>query len=390
MERRAELDILVPSMSDSTTPARARIAAIETVLLRLPLPRPFKRKRSEWTHRPVLVTRVISEGGLVGEAYVVHEDAELVEAEDIVREEIAPPLVGEDALRIEGVWELARPATSDVVRSRHLGLLACGVVDTAVWDLVGKALGQPLWRLWGGYGNQVPVVSTGTGLYGPDANLAADVERSRELGLGGMKLKVGGLTPDEDAVRVRSAREAAGPGFLLAVDANQAWSPQEAIRFARLVEDCDLLWFEEPCRWHNDRRAMRDVRLGGGTRVCAGQGEQSASGCIDLMVDGAIDICNFDSVWSGGPTEWRRVAAAALALDVKMGHHVAPQVASHLLASIPHGTCVECSPPHLDQSWWTLVANRPPLRDGRMELSDAPGLGWELDAEVVERYRVTP
>src|SRR5207248_2961835 len=144
-----------------------------------------------------------------------------------------------------------------------------------------------------------------------------------------------GLSPVEDAERFRAARRAAGDDFVLAADANQAWTPAEAIRFARLVEDCDLRWFEEPCRWHNDRRAMRDVRFAAGVAVCAGQSEYSAAGCLQLMVDGAIDVCNFDSSWSGGPTEWRRVAAMALALDVQMAHHEAPQVASHLLAAIP-------------------------------------------------------
>jgi len=125
-----------------------------------------------------------------------------------------------------------------------------------------------------------------------------------------------------------------------------------------------------------------------GVRVCAGQSEFSAGGCRDLMVDGAIDVCNFDASWSGGPTEWRRVAAMARAFDVSMGHHEEPQVAAHLLASIPHGTFVECFHPDRDPIWWNLVANRPPLHDGRIELTAAAGLGWELDPEYIDRYRV--
>src|SRR5438132_1110812 len=217
----------------------------------------------------------------------------------------------------------------------------------------------------------------------------AEVTELREQGLAGMKFKVGGLTPEEDADRFRRARQAAGDGFVLAADANQAWTPQQAIAFARLVEDCDLLWFEEPCRWHNDRRAMRDVRLSAGVRVCAGQSELSASGCLELMLAGAIDVCNFDASWSGGPTEWRRVAGTALSFDVQMGHHEEPQVACHLLASIPHGGYVEVFKPDRDPIWWNLVANRPPLVDGFVELTDAPGLGWELDLDYVERYRVS-
>jgi D-galactarolactone cycloisomerase len=133
---------------------------------------------------------------------------------------------------------------------------------------------------------------------------------------------------------------------------------------------------------------MRDVRTIAGVKTCAGQSEFSAGGCRDLMVDGAIDFCNFDSSWSGGPTEWRRVAGMALTFDVAMAHHEEPQIAAHLLASIPHGSLLECFNPDRDPIWWNLIANRPPLANGRLTLSSRPGLGWELDGEYIERYRV--
>jgi D-galactarolactone cycloisomerase len=380
---------VVRDLATPATGTRLTIRRIETIPIRVPLARTYKGSRYKMTHRSTLITRVVTDEGLVGEAYAGDEDAGLAEIDRIIREEISPPLVGEDAFAIERLWQLARPATFDILRDRRLGLVACACVDTAVWDLIGKALGQPLWRLWGGYRNRLSMIAIG-GYYGPEADIEAEVADLKERGLAGMKFKVGGLSPEEDAERFRVARQAAGPDFVLAADANQGWTPHEAIRFARLVEDCDLLWFEEPCRWHNDRRAMRDVRLSAGCRICAGQSEFSAVGFLDLMQEGAIDVCNFDASWSGGPTEWRRVAAAALALDVAMGHHEEPQVASHLLASVPHGMYVECFHPDRDPIWWNLIANRPPLRDGEIELSDAPGLGWELDGDYIERYRVEP
>jgi L-alanine-DL-glutamate epimerase-like enolase superfamily enzyme len=106
------------------------------------------------------------------------------------------------------------------------------------------------------------------------------------------------------------------------------------------------------------------------------------------MAEGAIDVCNFDSSWSGGPTEWRRVAGMALAFDVQMGHHEEPQVAMHLLAAIPHGTFVEWFHPHRDPIWWNLVANRPAPAHGAVALPNAPGLGWELDLEFLDAHRV--
>jgi L-alanine-DL-glutamate epimerase-like enolase superfamily enzyme len=336
-----------------------------------------------------VITRVHIEERVVGEAYAGDEDAGLAAIVRIVHDEIEPQLIGQDAFAVERCWELARPATYDILRDRRLGLVACAGVDTAIWDAIGKRLGQPLWRLWGGYRDRMQMISIG-GYYGPgDDAIRDEIEELRALGVAGLKFKVGGRTPEEDAARFRVAREAAGPGFVLAADANQAWTPTEAIRFARLVSDCNLAWLEEPCRWANDRRAMRDVRYSAGVPVCAGQSEYSAAGCRDLMAEGAIDICNFDASWSGGPTEWRRAAAVALTYDVAMGHHEEPQVAAHLLASVPHGRYVECFHPDRDPIWWNLVTNRPRLSDGWFDLPANPGLGWELDPDYVDRYRVS-
>ena len=363
------------------------VERIETVPIRVPLPRTYSGSTYRMTHRSTIVTRVHTAEGIVGECYGGDEDTQLAQIERIVHEEIEPRLAGADALGVERCWELARPATFDILRDRRLGLVACALVDTAIWDAVGKALGQPLWRLWGGYRSRLPMIAIG-GYYAADADIPAEIAGLRALGLAGLKFKVGGRSPEEDAARFREARAAAGDDFVLAADANQGWTREEAISFARLVADYDLAWLEEPCGWHNDRAAMRDVRYATGVRVCAGQSELSAAGCRDLMVAGAIDVCNFDASWSGGPTEWRRVAAMALAFDVRMGHHEEPQVASHLLASVPHGTYVECFHPDRDPVWWNLIVNRPDLVDGELQLSDAPGLGWELDGEYISAHRV--
>ncbi|HEY6759158.1 MAG TPA: mandelate racemase/muconate lactonizing enzyme family protein [Baekduia sp.] len=368
-------------------PAPLTIASIETVLLRVPLGRVFRGSHYKMTHRSTVITRVHTESGIVGEAYAGDEDAGLHDIDAIIHTEIAPRLIGEDALAIERCWELARPATFDILRDRRLGLVACAGVDAALWDAVGQHLGQPLWRLWGGYGNRVPLICIG-GYYDSPSSIEEEVERVRASGMAGMKFKVGGRSPEEDAERFRRARRAAGDDFVLCADANQGWTAAEALRFARAVEDCDLRWFEEPCRWDGDRRAMRDVRAKGGVDVCAGQSELSAAACLELIRAGAIDVCNFDASWSGGPTEWRRAAAVAAVCGVAMGHHEEPQLSSHLLAAIPHGTYAECFEPERDPIWWNLIANRPPLRDGALELSERPGLGWELDEDYVDAHRV--
>lgn len=363
------------------------IERIETIAVRVPLDRVYQGSHYKMTHRSTIITRIYTRGGLIGEAYAGDEDAGLFEIKSIIDEELVPKLLGRSALYTEQIWELTRPATWDILRDRRLGLVACACIDGAMWDLVGKALGLPLWKLWGGYRDKLPVISIG-GYYAEDADINAEIAELREGQYAGMKFKVGGLSPEEDAERVRQARAAAGDDFALAVDANQGFTPLEAIRFAQLTADLNLMWFEEPCQWQNDRRAMRDVRYGGSIAVCAGQSEYGAGGCRDLMETGAIDYCNFDSSWSGGPTEWRRVAAIATAYDVKMAHHEEPQMAAHLLASIPHGTYLEFFHPQRDPMWHNIIANRPALDGGYLTLPDGPGTGWELDLDYLNKYRI--
>ncbi len=364
------------------------IEAIETEAVRVPLKRRYRGSNYSMTHRSPLICRIHTGEGIVGEAWVGDEDAGLAEIEEIVHAEIAPALIGLPAIAVERCWQAARPATSNILRDRRLGLVACAGVDTAIWDAVGKALGQPLWRLWGGFRGAVPMIAIG-GYYDAGISIEEEIERIVGLGVAGMKFKVGGRTPEEDAERVAAARAAAPEGFVLMVDANQGYSVREAVEFAGRVADCGLRWFEEPCHWANDRRSMRDVRAASGLPVCAGQSEMSAAGCRDLMATGSIDVCNFDASWSGGPTEWRRVAGMATAFDVAMGHHEEPQVAGHLLGSIAHGTYVECFDPDRDPFWWQAVANRPELRDGLLELPAAPGLGWELDRDFLAAHLVS-
>lgn len=364
-----------------------KIVRIETIPIRVPLRQIYRGSHYQMSHRSTILTRIYTEQGIVGEAFVADEDHINDQIERVIVDEITPNLLGQDAFAVERCWELARPATWDILRDRRIGLVACAAADTAIWDAIGKALGQPLWKLWGGYRNWVEVIWTG-GYYNTDISIEAEMASAREAQIAGMKFKVGGRSPEIDAQRFIQARKAAGDSFVLIADANQGYTPDEAVKFARLVEDYDLFYFEEPCRWQNDRRAMCDVRYRSGARVCAGQGELSAGGCRDLMVASAIDFCNFDGSWSGGPSEWRRVAAMALTFDVRMCHHEEAHIGAHLLASIPHGTFADTMHEDRDPIWSHMIANHPAVENGRITLSDRPGLGWELDREFIEKYRI--
>ena len=364
-----------------------RIESIETIPLRAPLKRVFRGSHYQMTHRCTIITRLRTDEGIVGECYNGDEDETQAAVMKIIQDELAPLVRGRDVFNVEGCWEAMLPLTFDILRDRGLVLKAMACLDSAINDALGKALKVPLVKIWGGYHAELPIIAIG-GYYGlSHAELGREMEQYRELGLAGCKFKVGGRSPEEDAERTRAARGAGGDDFVLMVDANQGYTTAEAVRFARLTEDLNLRWFEEPCGWQNDRRAMRDVRYLTGLPVAAGQSENSRSGARDLMVDGAIDVCNFDASWAGGPTEWRRVAGMAAAFGVQMGHHEEPQISAHLLGAIPHGTYIECFHPDRDPLFWELIENRPEAKGGMYRIPDGAGWGIVLDEKTIARYR---
>ncbi|MBV9634376.1 MAG: mandelate racemase/muconate lactonizing enzyme family protein [Methylobacteriaceae bacterium] len=367
-----------------------KIERIECIPLRMPLPRTFRGSNYFMTHRCTIITRVYTAAGIVGECYNGDEFETQAEVVKIIGDEIAPRLVGADAFNIEGCWQAMRQPSYNILRDRKLAMCAQASVDSALWDALGKAANLPLWQLWGGYRARLPVVCI-AGYYEEGKTLAdfgKEMEWIRGAGFAGCKFKVGGRTPKEDAERVRVAREAAGPDFILTVDANQGFSLREAVEFSRLAAAHDIRWFEEPVRWYNDRLDLAAARNMTGIPICAGQSEISRAGCRDLMMAGAIDVCNFDASWGGGPTEWRRVAALATCFNVEMGHHEEPQIAAHLLASIAHGTYLETFHPDRDPLFYTLVANRPAFEKGFYQIPDGPGFGLQLDTATIAKFRV--
>src|SRR5262249_25529404 len=160
-----------------------------------------------------------------------------------------PRILGMNVMATQAIWAAAYPVTYDILRDRRIGLVALACVDTAVWDAVGKALDAPLHLLWGGARERVPTIAIG-GYYGePLGAIADEIAEYRQMRTAGVKFKVGGAAPEVDAARVRVARDAGGPDFVIAVDANQGYTVNEAAEFARRTSDLNLRWFEEPVGW---------------------------------------------------------------------------------------------------------------------------------------------
>jgi L-alanine-DL-glutamate epimerase-like enolase superfamily enzyme len=361
---------------------------IETVTLRAPLGRRFSGSAYSMDNRCTIVTRLFTRDGLVSEVYTGDTDVEQSIIVGIIHDELAPRLLGRSATDPEGAWRAMEPSTNDILRDRGLALQAIACLDEAIWDVFGKALGLPLHRVWGSVTDSVPISIIG-GYYHLSVDEVGDVVRRYvEAGFAGMKFKVGGKTPAQDAERVRVARDAAGPDFALMVDANQGYDRAQAVDFAHRVRDFNIRWFEEPCRWTNDARWMRDVRYQTSIPVCAGQSETTLAGIRDLIVGGAIDVSNFDASWAGGPTIWRKAAGLAAAFGVELGHHEEPQIASHLLASVPHHTFVECFDEERDPFFWRLSDMSGRIAGGRYTLPERPGFGIELDSDYLAAHVV--
>lgn len=156
------------------------VVDLDVILVRAPLAREFRGSYYRMTHRATVVVRLVTDQGIVGEAYVGDEDATATEIVDVLRKEIAPPLIGMDAMATEKCWAAMYPATFDILRDRRIGLVALAAADTAMWDAVGKALDQPLWRLWGGARERVPMIAIG-GYYGePLGPIAEEIAYYRD------------------------------------------------------------------------------------------------------------------------------------------------------------------------------------------------------------------
>jgi D-arabinonate dehydratase len=366
-----------------------RIHGVEAIAVDLPLAKNFGGSTYAVLKRSTVVTRLRTDDGAVSEVYNGDNREHGREIVRLIHEELAPRVRGMSVFEGERIWETLF-ALSHTHRDRRTLLEAIACVDCAVWDLAGKALGQSVCALLGGYRRRLPIISIG-GYYVEGKTLAdigREMEAYRKAGMAGCKFKVGGLTPERDAERVEAARRAAGADFVLAVDANRGWSAPDAIRFARLVEHLDIRWFEEPCHWYDDAALMARVRQAIRIPVTAGQSEITSHGVRRLVDAGAVDVVNYDASEGGGVTDWRRAAALCHAAGVQMAHHEESQIARQLLAAVPHGTYAECfADPERDPVWQAMWANRPLVKDGMLDVGDGPGFGLVLDDAMIRRYR---
>lgn len=377
-----------------------RIVEVNAIPLARNLAKTFEGGTYSITSRYTLVTQIRLENGVCGETFGGDEERYQKEVAEIINGPYQELLIGQDVFDVERCWNamfqcqpsnLANRGIHTIdLANKSIIMQAIAAVDIALWDTIGKVTNRPLYKILGAYRDEVPVIAIG-GYH--EAGKGEKEFRDELLGykkaqIAGIKMKVGRLTPAEDAERVRFVRETVGENFVIACDANQAWTVEQATVFSQLVRKCNIRWLEEPIQWYDQLRGLAQVRAASGIPVVAGQGEISRFGCRDLALAGAVDILNVDATIAGGVTEWRRIAGMASMLNIGMAHHEEPQVAVHLLSSISHGLYVEIfHNPERDPLWFELPAVHPEIRDGHMLVPQAPGLGMPLREKVIDQYR---
>jgi D-arabinonate dehydratase len=377
-----------------------RIRRVEVSPLVRRLRQAFQGSTYRIVSRNTLFVEVETEDGVLGEAFGGDEDIHQAKVVEVANRYLAPRLAGRMLLPVEDLWRAMAETSPLPFHNRGIHTLdllnhavlmqAIAIIDLALWDALGKTLGVPVNRLLGRARERVPVIGIGGYKQRPDPveGLVEEVESFLAEGAAGIKLKVGGRPVEQDLRRVDALRARFGSGLLLACDANQAWTLEEAVAFASGAASLGLAWLEEPIRWDDQYVGLARLREKTDIPISAGQGEIAARGCRDLILNRCIDILNVDATIAGGITEWRRAAEFAGMMDVRVGHHEEPQVAIHLLASIPHSTCVEIFPDReRDPMWHELVAEKPEIRDGAMIPPERPGFGLSYNREVIDRYR---
>ncbi len=321
----------------------------------------------------------------------------------LIHAELAPMLVGRDPRDITALWETiyngtrahyvaAHGRTFPIVGRRGITVSALSGIDIALWDLLGKALGQPVWRLLGGrLRERIPAYASGG--WAPVGGVGAQLRQYVERGHRAVKMRVGlqDKSVDDSAARVREARESLGPEIELMVDAHGTWSVREAQRFARKVADCDLAWLEEPVSPDNVA-GQAEVRAATDIPIAAGETEQTRFAFRDLLEARAVDVLQPDVAIAGGITETLRICALAATHGLTVAPHLwggAILFASglHLAVATPCVTTLEFSRgenPLLNE----LVREPFDLVDGHVLAPEGPGLGLTLDRDVVRAITV--
>ena len=359
-----------------------RLDRIEAGHYRIPLPEVL----TDSTHGAMadfeLVTcRVTDADGAegVGYTYTVGRNGGAVH--HILAREIAELAAGQDADRIEALWQ-------HVWWGLHYGgrggpaVLAQSAFDIALWDLKAKRAGTALWRLLGGHDPRVPCYAGGIDLDLSAEALIRQTEGNQARGFRAIKMKVGRPRLSEDVAKLAAMRAHLGDGFPLMVDANMRWTADAAIRAARAFAPYDPYWLEEPTPPEDVAGHARVLREGG-VPVASGENLRSLWDFQALIAAGGVSFPEPDVTNCGGVTAFMKVAHLAEAFHLPVTSHGAHDVTVQLLAACPNRSYLEAHGFGLDR----YIAEPLRIEEGMAVAPDRPGHGIGFDWAGLDKVR---
>lgn len=353
------------------------------------------------------LVRIETEGGITGfgEAKAqVGSVANCRALAALITEELGPSLIGEDARDISRLWDvmyngsrahyaIERGHVFPVMGRRGLTMAAISGIDIALWDILGKSLGVPVWQLLGGRRrNRMPAYASGG--WAPTDRIAAELQGFIDRGgFGAVKMRVGSGdgTLAHSVARVRAAREGLEPSIGIMCDAHGTWTVAEAKRFCRGVADCHIDWLEEPVT-ADDKPGLAEVRANTDIAIATGESEFTRFAFRDLAQLRAADIFQPDPSIAGGITESVRIEALASAYQVRFAPHMwggalTFAAGMHVAASASSGFILEYSlgaNPLLHE----LALEDFSVVSGMVEIPERDGLGVTINEAFVSRYRI--
>jgi L-alanine-DL-glutamate epimerase-like enolase superfamily enzyme len=362
-----------------------KLASFSTQILNVPEDDPLAGAvETPGATRPVVTLSLRTDNGIEGIGVTFYGGA-LTKTLKSAVDQMCELCIGDDPHLVEAIIAKLRAAAGS---SGPGGMftLALAAIDIALWDIRGKALDLPLWKLLGGYRSRVPAYASGALRRGlPLDTLVSAASKLKAQGWTQMKTQLalpGVTSPAKEVERMRRVREAIGPDISLMCDINQRWRPEQAIDIGKRVEDAGvgLFWLEDVTT-HDDYAGIARVNTALATPICGGELVYGIVPFRHMIEARSVDFVMIDLVRAGGVTPWLKIAGMAEAFNLPVVSHVIPEFHCQLIAAVPNGLTVEY------MGWMLkLFAETPSVEKGEMILTDKPGFGIEFDKEAVARF----
>ncbi len=302
-------------------------------------------------------------------------------------------IIGEDPFCPEKIYDKIFKLTdtrmsSEKGWSRESLIRISAALDIACWDLIGKAANIPLYKLFGGYRNKVPVYVT-CAYYrdGKDEfELRDELKKLIDIGHQSFKVKVGGLSIKEDVKRLEIIRNEIGNQKDLMIDVNRAWDLKTAIEGVEELKKFNPTWIEEPVRWEDDRRNLKLLSKQTDIPLSGGESEITIYGCRSMIEEEAIQILQFDCTMFGGFTNGKKLSALCEINHIDIAPHHDCYIHAPLVASSPSGRIVESFDDERDPIQSELFENQHKMSNGWIYLNENPGLGFDISEAALKKF----